>query len=284
VGEAEPHALLADLGSGAADIARIVPELGERLGIELRPVGDGRPIAGGCWKRCARFSVRRRNGQPIALVLEDVHDADRGTLDLLLHLARNLSGCRLLVVASYRDVEVDRAHPLSAALTEAAQVQPFHACALHGLTIDEVHRLYCLVRGQDVPLSRSEAVHRRTEGNPLFVQEVLRYTLEAGIVVRRGERYVRADDGSPEGGIPEGLRDVVGKRLSRLSANCNRLLSIAAVIGRDIDMRSSRSWPTWRRRVSSVRWKKRSEPGCCRNRPGQGHLQPERARATEPPS
>ena len=49
--------------------------------------------------------------QPLLLILEDLHWADRGTLDFLVHLSRNLSGARLLVVGTYRDVEVDRAHP-----------------------------------------------------------------------------------------------------------------------------------------------------------------------------
>jgi predicted ATPase len=69
---------------------------------------------------------------------------------------------------------------------------------------------------------------------PLFVQEVLRYLVEEGLVVRQDGRYIPQVD--PGVGIPEGLRDVVGKRLSRLSAECNRLLAIAAVIGRDFDL------------------------------------------------
>jgi predicted ATPase len=155
---------------------------------------------------------------------------------MLVHLARYLAGAHLLVIATYRDVEVDRAHPLSAILAELRRTPQFRRLPLRGLTVEEVHRLYCLARGQEVPWSRAEAVHRRTEGNPLFVQEVLRYTLEAGIVVQQGDRYVRTDDGSAEGGIPEGLRDVVGKRLSRLSPTCNRLLSVGAVIGREFDL------------------------------------------------
>ena len=60
--------------------------------------------------------------QPLCIVLEDLHWADRGTLDLLLHVARNLQGARLLIVGTYRDVEVDRAHPLSGALAELRRV------------------------------------------------------------------------------------------------------------------------------------------------------------------
>ena len=81
--------------------------------------------------------------QPIMVV----HGADRGTLDVLLQLARNLSGSRLLVIATYREVEVGRAHPLSAALLELRRSVHFTRLPLRGLTVTEVHRLYCCVMG-----------------------------------------------------------------------------------------------------------------------------------------
>src|SRR5207245_2362432 len=146
------------------------------------------------------------------------------------HLSRGLQGSRLLIVGTYRDVEVDRGHPLSGALAELRRAATFLRVPLRGLTVDEVQRMMSIVRGQEVPWSRAEAIHRQTEGNPLFVQEVLRYLVEEGIVVREDGRYLLADT---DAGIPEGLRDVVGKRLSRLSEKTNQALSIAAVIGRE---------------------------------------------------
>src|SRR5262249_49754737 len=134
------------------------------------------------------------------------------------------------IVGTYRDIEVDRSHPLSSALAELRRGARFLRIPLRGLTVDEVQRMMSLVRGQDVPWSRAEVIHRQTEGNPLFVQEVLRYLVEEGIVIREGGRYALAD-ASSTAGIPEGLRDVVGKRLSRLSEQANQVLSIAAVAG-----------------------------------------------------
>ncbi len=136
-------------------------------------------------------------------------------------------------MGTYRDVEVDRAHPLSSALAELRRSGAFSRIPLRGLTVDEVHRMMHLIRGQEVPWSRAEAIHRQTEGNPLFVQEVLRYLVEEGLVVREGGQWVRTDGSDPEAGIPEGLRDVIGKRLSRLGELGNRVLSVASVIGRE---------------------------------------------------
>jgi predicted ATPase len=74
-------------------------------------------------------------------VLEDLHDADRGTLDLLLHVARDVLSARLLVIGTYRDVEVNRVHPLSAALAELHRVSQFDRVHLGQLSAHEVQRL-----------------------------------------------------------------------------------------------------------------------------------------------
>src|SRR5712691_5378268 len=233
--------LKSDLGSGGPEVARIVSEVRERAQVEPAPAG-GDPEEDR-WRLLQAVTGFLRNAstvQPLLLVLEDLHWADRGTLDLLLHVARNLQtadssgrGARLLVVGTYRDVEVDRAHPLSATLAELRHIGSLPRVVLRGLTIDEVHRMYSAIRGQDVAWAQAEIVHRQTEGNPLFVQEVLRYLVEEGYVVREGGRYVLAEGTEPGTGIPDGLRDVVGKRLNRLSEKTNQVLSVAAVMGRE---------------------------------------------------
>jgi len=234
----EPDGLKQDLGSGAAEVARIVSEIRDRVQVELRPAGDPEDDRWRLLQAVAGFLRNATTVQPMLLVLEDLHWADRGTLDLLLHLARNLEGTRLLIAGTYRDVEVDRSHPLSSALADLRRIGSFQRVPLRGLTVDEVHRMMTNIRGQEPPWSRAEAIHRQTEGNPLFVQEVLRYLVEEGLVVREGGRYARTDGTDPEAGIPEGLRDVIGKRLSKLSPECNRLLSTAAVIGRDFGLQT----------------------------------------------
>jgi tetratricopeptide (TPR) repeat protein len=89
------------------------------------------------------------------------------------------------------------------------------------------------VAQRDIPWPFAELLHRQTEGNPLFVQEMLRYLVEEGLVSEQDGALRRVGDDPLAGRIPEGLRDVIGRRLSRLSAECNRLLAIASVIGRD---------------------------------------------------
>src|SRR3970282_280730 len=159
----EPDGLKTDLGTGAADVARIVSEIRDRIQVELRPAGDPEDAR---WRLLQSVSTFLRNAstvQPLAIVLEDLHWADRGTLDLLLHVARNLQGARLLIVGTYRDVEVDRSHPLSATLAEVRRQGNFARIPLRGLTVDEVHRMYEQIRGQSVLWAQAELVHRQTE-------------------------------------------------------------------------------------------------------------------------
>ena len=155
-----------------------------RLG-GARP-GHGRAVRGidpedDRWRLFQAVTSFLRNAstvQPLCIVLEDLHGADQGTLDLLLHLSRNLAGARILIVGTYRDVEVDRTHPLSAALAELRRVDSFQRIPLRGLSPDEVQRMLSNIAGQEVIHELAEAVYRQTEGNPLFVQEVIRYAAE----------------------------------------------------------------------------------------------------------
>ena len=261
VPDRDPKGLEADLGTGAADVARIISEIRDRVQVELRPPGDPEDDR---WRLLQGVTSFLRNAStvtPLCIVLEDLHWSDRGTLDLLIHIARGLQGARLLIVGTYRDVEVDRTHPLSSALAELRRGSAFERVPLRGLTVDEVHRMINAFTGHDVRWALAEGVYRQTEGNPLFIQEVLRYFVEEGLLKRQDGQWVgrwRETGEAPlEMVIPEGLRDVIGKRLSRLSQQCNRLLSIAAVIGRDYALETLQAVAGMRRRRCLWDWRRR---------------------------
>ncbi len=222
-----------ELGTGAADVARIVSEVRDRLKVKPRPKGDPEEERYRLMQSVTGFLSNSASVQPLMIVLEDLHDADKGTLDMLTHVSRNLAGTRLLIVGTYRDVEVDRNHPLSAALAELRRVSTYGRVLLRGLNADEVRRMLESITREEIPWGLAEAVHRQTEGNPLFVQEVVRYLVEEGLLTQQEGRLRPAKDTPLEMSIPEGLRDVIGKRLSLISKECNQLLSVASVIGRD---------------------------------------------------
>jgi DNA-binding CsgD family transcriptional regulator len=239
--DCDANTLTADLDWGVADLARIVPILRERLHVSPSPPGDPEEDRWRLLRAATDLLRSAATKQPVLLVLEDLHDADRGTLDLLLYMARNLQGARLLVVGTYRDVDVDRTHPLSAALSELHRASHVLRLHLRGLSTDEVLHLLAETSQQRVPPPFAELVHHQTDGNPLFVHQVLRFVIEEGFVERRDGALQRVGAESfsgriPEGLLPEGLRDAVGKRLSRLDDSTNRVLSAASVIGREFQL------------------------------------------------
>jgi len=233
----EPDALRSELGANAPRVSRIISEVRDRIEVELSPPGDPEEERYRLLEAVTAFLRSAAAVQPLLIVLEDLHDADRGTLDLLTHIARNLQGARLLIVGTYRDIEVDRTHPLASALAELRRATSFTRIGLHGLGPADVQRMLANIANREVPWSTAEAVHRQTEGNPLFVQEVVRYLVEEGLLRRDEGGGLRPTGDTPLlMRIPEGLRDVIGKRLSRLSAECNRVLASAAVVGREFPL------------------------------------------------
>jgi len=225
-----------ELGTGAADVARIVSEIREKLKVKPRPKTDPEEERYRLMQGVSDFLHNAANIQPLLIVLEDLHDADKGTLDMLIHVSRHLTNSRLLMVGTYRDVEVDRTHPLSATLAELKRLATYGRVLLRGLNADEVRRMLEGITREEVPWSLAEAVHRQTEGNPLFVQEVVRFLVEEGFLTQKEGHWRPTKDTPLEMSIPEGLRDVIGKRLSLISKECNQLLSIAAVIGREFSL------------------------------------------------
>ncbi len=229
--ERDPDGLRQDLGTGAAEVARIVSEVRERVQVEPMPPGDPEDDRYRLLQAVAEFLRNASAVQPLLIVLEDLHDADRGTLDMLTHAARSMAGARLMIVGTYRDIEVDRAHPLSAALAELRRAASFERVALRGLSVDEVQRMMSNLAGHDTQWSSAQAIYRQTEGNPLFVLEVIRYLIEEGEIVREDGQSRSVVDLADR--IPEGLRDVIGRRMERLGDDTNRVLGIASVIGRE---------------------------------------------------
>jgi tetratricopeptide (TPR) repeat protein len=165
-------------------------------------------------------------------VLDDLHWADQPSLLLLQFVARELGNSRLLLIGTYRDMELSRQHPLAETLGELTRERLFQRVLLRGLSQQDVGRFIEVAAGVDPPLGLTEAVHTQTEGNPLFVTEVVRLLVQEGELTQesgtRDSWTVR---------IPEGVREVIGRRLNRLSQRCNETLTIASVVGREFELR-----------------------------------------------
>jgi predicted ATPase len=191
------------MGSGAADIAEVVSDVRERLpGLPPAPQLEPEQARFRLFDSVAAFLKTASQRQPLVLVLDDLHWADQPSLALLQFVARELGGARLLIIGTYRDMELSRQHPLAEALGELTRERLFQRVLLRGLTQEDVGRFIEMTSGHDAPRGLVEAVHTQTEGNPLFVTEVVRLLVQDGEL---GAEQVRETD-SWTIRIPEGVR------------------------------------------------------------------------------
>ena len=235
VREKDPDRLRSEMGAGAADIAEIISDVKERLpDLEPPPRLEAEEARFRLFDSITSFLKGASRTKPLVLVLDDLHWADESSLLLLQFLARELEGSRLLVVGTYRDVELSRRHPLAETLAELTRERLFQRVLLKGLTQEDVDRFIEVISGIAPPRGLVSVVHTQTEGNPLFVTEVVRLLVQEGSLAARPEPVEgRAEERkSWDIRIPEGVREVIGRRLNRLSQRCNETLTIASVIGR----------------------------------------------------
>ena len=212
-------------------LARLVPEL-----VEEPLEGHVEPFA--VFEGLVDWLSMEAAQRPVVLVLDDVHWAARPTLQALMHLVRSSRLSRLLIVATYRDTELDRTHPLAGVLADLRREEGVERLAVRGLDADGVAAFVQAARGaelDDAARELADLLSEQTQGNPFFVGQVLRHLSETGAVEEVDGRWVRSE-GTDEFAVPEGVREVVGRRVSRLSKQAGELLTVAAVTGPQFDV------------------------------------------------
>lgn len=208
------------------EIARLVPQLGERLGVVSSSEEDAGTSRFHFFDAVCSFLRRAAASAPTMIVLEDVHAADESSLSMLQFLARQPRNSKLLVVVTCDDV-VSRGRPdhqriLSDIVREARQLP------LRGLDEAAVKQLYQHSAGQPPSEAIVRAIHGASEGNPLFADEVIRMLTTKGDIYR--------PDHSVGFRVPDGARGIIRQRLEKLEDEVLELLSVASVVGREFDV------------------------------------------------
>ena len=212
------------------ELQRLLPELGRRIS-DLPPPAQGRPQT----ERYRLFEAvlgvlaRIAASSRLLLVLDDLHWADRPTLLLLRHLASAQRPARMSILGAYRRGEENRA-AFGDALQELRDERLVHEFRLTGLREDETAQLVATRTGTVPPVMLVRALHVQTEGNPLFISQIVRELSRAGVdLSTAGPRELH------ELGLPEDVRRVISYRLAGLRGQTEEWLRVAAVIGRDFD-------------------------------------------------
>jgi len=220
------------LGATAPEIAKFAPEIEAKLGAlapnaALSPSEERMRL----FDNAARFLQHLAAERGLMVFVDDVHWADQGTLSLLHYLLRHLKHDRVLFLVAYREIELDRAHPLAGALVEWNRERLGTRIALSRLTRADTGNLLATLFGvANVSDDFAEALYRETEGNPFFVEEVIKSLIEQGEIYRDGERWGRKE--THELAIPQSVKEAIGRRLNRLSEPTVDALRTAAALGK----------------------------------------------------
>jgi DNA-binding SARP family transcriptional activator/predicted ATPase len=227
VRDAPPDALTHELGVGAADLAEVLPDLRRRLPDLPQPAS---PASEGArfrlFEAATSLLLSATRDRPLVVVLDDLHAADEPSLLLLRFVAREIAASRLLMVCAYRDVDPALRDPLSSALAELIREPHTVQIPLAGLTERDVAEYVELSTGIEPAAWLVRAIHAETEGNPLFMAEVVRLLAGEGDVAEH-DAHLR---------IPAGVRAVIGRRVGRLSEPCRDLLVSASAMGREFGL------------------------------------------------
>jgi class 3 adenylate cyclase/tetratricopeptide (TPR) repeat protein len=228
-----PDGLREALGDAAPEVAKLLPELRHLVPdipppLELPPEQERHFL----FNNLRAFLARAAAARPLLLVLDDLQWADDATLLLLEHIAQGLHEMPVLILGTYRDMELDVARPLARTLEDLVRQRLAHDLALRRLPEAGVAAILRGLSGREPPPSLVQVIFGETEGNPFFVEEVFKHLAEEGRLFDPSGKDWRADLRVGELDVPRGVRLVIGRRLERVCEDCRRVLTAAAVIGR----------------------------------------------------
>ena len=229
--DAGADVLRAELGRGAVDVAQILPELREILpDLPAPPPLEPESARFRLFDALASFLRNAATSRPLVIVLDDLHAADTPSLLLLQFVAGELAESRIVILGCFRDVDPTLTDPLTSTLAQLSGERITRILPLPGLAEPDVASFIELSFGVEPTDGLVTSIRRETEGNPLFVGELVRLLADEG-------RLNEVGDGTTERlAIPQGVRSVIGRRLGRLSPECRNVLAFASVLGREFSL------------------------------------------------
>jgi class 3 adenylate cyclase len=240
VTHASEDQLLAHVDEHGSELARLVPALLSRIP-DLSPskATDSDTERHLMFAAAVGLLAMVSQHQSVVLVLDDLQWADKGSLLLLRHMTSAELPMRVLVLGAYRDSELSHFHPLLETLASLHRESGISRIELTGLDDTGVLSLMEATAGHtldDAGVGLAHALFRETDGNPFFLGEVLRHLSETGAIYQDATGRWMAEESLQEMGLPDSVRQVIGARVGRLGEDAERVLSMAAVIGRDFDL------------------------------------------------
>jgi tetratricopeptide (TPR) repeat protein len=234
VREVDRETLADQLSAHTADLAQILPEIRSLVpDLPEPPAVDPETSRFRLFDATTGFLMEVARDRALLLVMDDLHAADAPSLLLLRFLAASIGTTGVLVAGAYRDIGLPAGHPLSEAVVELDRSPDTQRLRLGGLNEADVGRYIELAHGVPAP-ALAAAVQDETEGNPLFIGELVRLLATEG---RLEEGLLAPGERTP---LPETVRDVIARRLDHLSARTRDVLVLASVLGREFSIEAVR--------------------------------------------
>ncbi|HEX2058348.1 MAG TPA: AAA family ATPase [Actinomycetota bacterium] len=235
--DVDPQTFRTALGPAAGEVAKVLPQLRHLYDdipapLELPPEQERRYL----FNSIRDFIERASSVKPLVVLFDDVHWTDEASLQLMEHMAPELPNMPVLVIATYRDVELDAYRPLAKTLEDLLRRRLVTRMSLGRFDQDAVGAMLAQLAGEAPPAPLVASIFKETEGNAFFVEEVFRHLDEEGRLRDPDGRW-RTDLDVGELEVPEGVRLVIGRRLQRLGPETIKVLTAAAVVGRVCDFR-----------------------------------------------
>jgi tetratricopeptide (TPR) repeat protein len=222
-----PDFVLADLLGLAPELKPYYPDVPPNPALE--PDAEQQRL----FENMVAFCNEVSQTAPLMMVLDDVHWADSGSLSLMRHLARRIRHKPVLLLATYREVELDAARPFREVMLALNRERLARRMKLNRLSTEQTSALLEVIFQEDISQEFLDGIYHETEGNPFFIEEVCKALIEEGQVFHTAKGWDRLDMDEME--IPQSVRDVVQARAAKLPQPFQDTLTLAAVLGREFD-------------------------------------------------
>jgi predicted ATPase len=231
-----PEQLYRVVGFYPAEVAKLVPELGQKL----RTIPQSFPISpeqeqNRLFEAVSQFITNISREAPLLVVLDDLQWTDPSSLLLLHYMARGVQKTPLLLLGAYRNTDIDAKHPLSPVLTELNRERLPQSIQLKRMSLNDVSEMIkSTLEQDDVPAEFCKLVYEKTRGNPFFAEEVVRALKEEEVIYREENKWKIKEVSKIE--FPETVKSVIKARLDRLDEESQSVLTFASFVGNDFTL------------------------------------------------